>query len=137
MSPLAVTRGIHQIGLTVPDLDKTRAFFLVTLGFTQCGEMPDYPAVCLTGGTSMITLWQAEKPSTAIPFDRKNVIGLHHISLKVDGVNALEALHDRLKTTPSVKIEVAPETLSGGPTMPMICTIPGGIRMEFVVAPDG
>ena len=30
MSPLAVTRGIHQIGLTVPDLDRTRAFFLVT-----------------------------------------------------------------------------------------------------------
>ncbi len=136
MSYATVTQGIHHIGLTVPDLDKTRAFFLATLGFTQRGEVPDYPAVFLTDGTTMITLWQAKEPNAAVSFDRKNVIGLHHFALNVEGLEALDALHDMLKTTDGVEIEFAPEPLLGGPTMHMICAIPGGIRMEFVaVAP--
>ena len=45
MSDLAVTQGAHHIGLTVPDLARTRAFFLDTLGFVQDGEVLDYPAV--------------------------------------------------------------------------------------------
>jgi catechol 2,3-dioxygenase-like lactoylglutathione lyase family enzyme len=136
MSTLSVTLGIHQIGLTVPDIGKTRAFFLTTLGFTQCGEMPDYPAVCLTDGTAMVTLWQAEMPASATPFDSRNVIGLHHFSLQVDGVDALEALHDRLKSADEVEVELAPEPVSGGPTMHMTCTIPSGIRIEFVAIHD-
>ncbi len=39
----AVTNGVHHIGLTVPDLEKTRTFFLETLSFEQVGEVPDYP----------------------------------------------------------------------------------------------
>ena len=66
MSDIAVTRGAHHIGLTVPDLARTRAFFLDTLGFAQVGEVPNYPAVFLTDGTTMITLWQAENPETAV-----------------------------------------------------------------------
>ncbi|MFQ5982867.1 MAG: VOC family protein, partial [Woeseiaceae bacterium] len=69
----AVTQGAHHIGLTVPDLDRTRAFFLDTLGFDQVGEVPDYPAVFLSDGSTMITLWQASDPDSAVPFDRKNV----------------------------------------------------------------
>ena len=52
MSDTAVTQGAHHIGLTVPDLAETRAFFLDTLGFSQIGEVPDYPAVFLTDGTT-------------------------------------------------------------------------------------
>ncbi|MES0404391.1 MAG: VOC family protein, partial [Hyphomicrobium sp.] len=55
MSTTAITRGAHHIGLTVPDLAKTRAFFIDTLGFDQVGEVADYPAVFLTDGTTMIT----------------------------------------------------------------------------------
>ena len=94
MPDRAVTRGAHHIGLTVPDLAKTRAFFIDTLGFAQVGEVPDYPAVFLSDGTTLITLWQAANPATAVPFDRKNVIGLHHLALKVEGADGLEALHD-------------------------------------------
>ena len=72
----AVTRGAHHIGLTVPDLTATTAFFADTLGYEQVGEVPDYPAVFLTDGTIMITLWEAQDPSNAVGFDRKNVIGL-------------------------------------------------------------
>ena len=85
MSDTALTQGAHHIGLTVPDLAKTRAFFIDTLGFDQLGDVPDYPAVFMSDGATMITLWQAENPATAVPFDRKNVIGLHHLALKVDG----------------------------------------------------
>ncbi len=127
-----MTRGAHHIGLTVPDLAKTRAFFVETLGFDQVGEVPDYPAVFLSDGSTMITLWQAEDPVNAVPFDRKNVIGLHHVALRVDGVDALDALHDRLETADDVSIEFAPESLGGGPTKHIMCAIPGGIRMEFI-----
>ena len=34
-----LTRGAHHVGLTVPDLDSTRGFFIETLGFEQVGEV--------------------------------------------------------------------------------------------------
>ena len=37
----------------------------------------------------MITLWQAEDPTNAVSFDRKSVIGLHHLALAVDGESIL------------------------------------------------
>ncbi len=136
MSDTALTQGAHHIGLTVPDLAKTRAFFIDTLGFDQLGDVPDCPAVFLSDGATMITLWQAENPATAVPFDRKNVIGLHHFALKVDGADALNDLHGKLSATDDVEVDFAPEPLGGGPTQHMICSIPGGIRMEFI-APAG
>ena len=132
MSETAVTKGAHHIGLTVPDLPKTRAFFVETLGFQQVGEVPDYPAVFLTDGTTMITLWQAADPASATPFDRKNVIGLHHFALKVDTLEVLQSLHRKLVETDGVEVEFAPESLGGSPTNHMMCAIPGGIRMEFI-----
>ena len=132
MSNTALTNGAHHIGLTVPDLVETRAFFIDTLGFEQLGEVPDYPAVFMSDGTTMITLWQAEDPATATRFDRKNVIGLHHFALNVDGADILDTLHDKLKGTNNVEVEFAPEPLGDGPTRHMMCTIPGGIRMEFI-----
>ncbi len=132
MSNNTVTQGAHHIGLTVPSLADTRVFFVDTLGFDQVGEIPDYPAVFLSDGTTMITLWQAKDPSTAIPFDRKNVIGLHHFALKVRSAEALEKLHKKLKDVDSVEVEFSPESLGGGSTQHMMCSIPGGIRMEFI-----
>lgn len=136
MPQTAVTQGAHHIGLTVPDLAKTRAFFLDTLGFSQIGEVPDYPAVFLTDGSTMITLWQAENPDTAVAFDRKNVIGLHHFALKVGTAEALDALYATLKAADGVRIEFAPEPLGGGPARHMMCSIPGGIRTEFIAVPS-
>ena len=128
----AITRGAHHIGLTVPDLSNTRRFFIDTLGYEQVGEVADYPAVFLSDGTTTITLWQAENPGAATPFDRKNVIGLHHFALLVDNHAALDALHGRLQQTPDVDIEFAPESLGGGDVRHMMTYIPGGIRVEFL-----
>ncbi len=132
MSDTSITQGAHHIGLTVPDLNKTRAFFVDTLGFAQVGEKPDYPAVFVSDGSTMITLWQAKDPATAVAFDRKNVIGLHHFALKVENAEALETLRRKLSATEGVAIEFAPESLGGGATQHMMCEIPGGIRMEFI-----
>ena len=128
----ALTQGAHHIGLTVPDLSETRSFFVESLGFTQVGEVADYPAAFLSDGTTMITLWQAEDPQTTTPFDRKNVIGLHHFALRVQEEAVLDELHRTLSETDGVKIEFAPESLGGGPTKHMMISIPGGIRMELI-----
>lgn len=132
MPDSAITRGAHHIGLTVPDIEQTRQFFVATLGFSQVGELPDYPAVFLSDGATMITLWRATDPAAAIPFDRKNIIGLHHLALTVESADTLESLYRVLQANNDVDIEFAPEPLLGGPTRHMICTIPGGIRVEFI-----
>lgn len=132
MTTTPATRGVHHVGLTVPDLAAARGFFVDTLGFSQVGERPDYPAVFVSDGAVMITLWQAIDPANAVPFDRKNVIGLHHLALLVESQHALDALHARLVAAHSVRIEFAPEPLRGGPVRHMMCAIPGGVRIEFI-----
>ncbi len=127
----AVTNGVHHIGLTVPNLEETQTFFLETLGFEQVGEVPDYPAVFLSDGSIMLTLWQASDPASAVSFDRKNVIGLHHLAFTV-GTDSLDVLYERLKGTAGVRIEFAPEPLGELPVRHMMCNVPGGIRIEFL-----
>lgn len=134
MSDTTITQGAHHIGLTVPDLAKTSAFFIETLGFAKVGEVADYPAVFVSDNVIMITLWQARDPASATAFDRKNIIGLHHLALKVETGEALDALHGRLRETVGVEIEFAPEPIGAGPARHMMCAIPGGIRVEFIAA---
>ena len=69
---------------------------------------------------------------SAVPFDRKNAVGLHHLALSVDDADVLNALHDKLLGTRGVDVEFAPEPLGGGPEKHMMCAIPGGIRVEFI-----
>ena len=126
------TRGVHHVGLTVPDLARTRRFFTDVLGFRPVGEIPEYPAVFLSDETVMLTLWQAVDPASATAFDRKKVIGLHHLALVVPDPGDLDELHARLAAEPDVVIEFAPEPLGGGPTRHMMCAIPSGIRVEFI-----
>ena len=129
-----LTQGAHHIGLTVPDIAATRGFFVDTLGFDQVGEVEAYPAVFLSDGTTMLTLWQAEDPATATPFDRRRNVGLHHFALKVDPA-ALPELHEKLVAHPDVEIEFAPEQLGEMPVHHMMCFIPGGVRMELIGIP--
>ena len=128
------THGVHNVGLTVRDLDETKCFFVETLGHSQVGGVPDYPAVFLSDGHVLITLWQVEDPERALPFDRKRAVGLHHVALAVESEDALKQLHERLARAPGVDIEFAPEPLGDGPTRHMMCAIPGGIRVEFIAA---
>lgn len=131
-STLTFTQGVHHVGLTVANLMQVRGFFIDVLGFKQVGEKPDYPAVFVSDGEVMITLWQATSPESATAFDRHNSIGLHHLALAVPDIARLNALHQRLCEVDSLVIEFSPEPLGGGPTQHMMCAIPGGIRLEFI-----
>ncbi|MBV1787215.1 VOC family protein [Marinobacterium sp. D7] len=128
-----LTKGVHHLGLTVPDLSEAVAFFSEVLGFEKLGEKPDYPAVFLHDGSVMLTLWQVQSDQP-VAFDRKRNLGLHHFALAVDDVDALQQVYQRVQTYTGAEIEFAPEPLNGTPLHHMMCTIPGGIRMEVIAA---
>lgn len=130
-----VTKGVHHIGLTVPEVHETSSFFVNVLGFAKVDERPNYPAIFVSDGTILITIWQCQSASTAVPFDRKNNVGLHHLALRVDP-SALDEVYAKVREAEGVEIEFAPEPLRGGPTRHMMCAIPGGVRVEFI-APIG
>ena len=132
MSQNALTAGVHHVGLSVPDIRATRAFFIDVLGFEQVGEKPNYPAVFVSDGTVMLTLWQVADPNNAVPFNRKHCIGLHHLALRVASHRVLAMLHDRLLRTDGVAVEFAPEALGTSGMQHMMCAIPGGVRVEFL-----
>ena len=128
------TQGAHHVGLTVPDLTQARGFFIDALGFEQVGEVPDYPAAFVSDGTVMITLWQAEDPSTAVAFDRRRNIGLHHLALRVGSPDALSSLAEELGAREDTDIEFEPEGLGSSGLRHMMCRIPGNIRLELIAA---
>ena len=130
----ARTQGAHHIGLTVPDLTAARHFFEDALGFNAVGEVPDYPAVFLSDGTLMITLWQAEDPATATPFDRRRNIGLHHLALSVGSEDALRTLAGELLLRDDTDVEFEPEALGTTTIRHMMCRVPGNIRLELIGA---
>ena len=137
MTTPPLTLGAHHIGLTVPDLAQTKSFLEEALGFQQVGEVPDYPAVFVSDGTVMLTLWRAENPETATPFDRRKNIGLHHLALKVADFAALDAVYERVSTWPGVETECAPcPVRPESPARHFLCIIPGGLRFEFFAPPE-
>jgi len=128
----ALTRGVHHVGLTVPDLDAARDFFTDALGFAVVGGSTDYPASFVSDGTVMLTLWRAADPGQARAFDRKANVGLHHLALAVADDAGLEAVFARVRAYPGVVVEFAPEPIRAGSlTRHFIIAIPGGLRLEF------
>ena len=86
----------------------------------------------VSGPMHVALRWQASDPGTATAFDRKNVIGLHHLALLVADQAGLDQLHRRLTAAPGVVIEFAPQALRGGPVRHMMCAMPGGVRLELI-----
>ena len=128
-----LTQGVHHVGLTVTDLDASCRFFCELLDWEKVGGNPDYPAVFVSDGSVMVTLWQARQPSTAKPFDKNNNVGLHHLAIRVADLGTLDRIYQKLVAAEMVDIEFAPELLREGPTMQMMCFEPCGIRIEFIV----
>ena len=127
----AMTQGLHHLGLTVPNVQQSAQFFIEGLGFNNVGEKPEYPAIFVSDGTAMLTLWQAENPQTATEFNRKTNLGLHHFAFKVTD---LDSSYKRLVKRGDVNIEFAPEALGTSSTKHMMIRIPGNIRMELIQA---
>ncbi len=127
-----LTRGVHHVGLTVPDLDQARAFFCGLLGFEEVGGVPDYPSIFVSDGTVLLTLWRAADPLTARAFDRRANIGLHHLSLAVADDAALDRIWGNVQDHPEVIVDAPPGPIRpGSATRHFLIFIPGGIRLEF------
>jgi catechol 2,3-dioxygenase-like lactoylglutathione lyase family enzyme len=129
---IAMTRGAHHVGLAVRDVAEARDFFVEALGFTVAAERPDYPAIFVSDGTTLLTLWQVADPARATRFDRRANIGLHHLALAVADRDALHSVFERVQAHPGATIEFDPEPIrEGATTHHFICAMPGGIRIEF------
>ena len=128
----AMTQGAHHIGLAVRDVTEARDFFVEALGFTVAAERPDYPAIFVSDGTTLLTLWQVAHPAGATAFDRRANIGLHHLALRVADLDTLRTVFARVQGHPGAVIEFDPEPIrEGATTHHFICAMPGGIRIEF------
>jgi len=128
-------RGADHIGLTVTKLRETGRFFTEVLGFTLFREDPAYPALFLKNDDIVVTLWEAEEPATAIPFDRRKNVGLHHVAFAVDSFAALDSLFEKVAAFPGVEIEFSPELLGDGPTKHAMFREPSGNRVELIHRP--
>jgi catechol 2,3-dioxygenase-like lactoylglutathione lyase family enzyme len=127
-----LTSGVHHIGLAVPDIGTAAGFFTDALGWTVVREVPDYPARFVSDGHTLLTLWQLSDPANAVPFDRKNNVGLHHLAFEVADEEALAAIHEAVQAHPGVEIDFGPEPIQAVPIVKhFICIIPGGVRIEF------
>ena len=134
MSMAGKTLGIDHLGLTVQDLEASRAFFVDALGWEQFGGNPGYPAAYVTNGSAKLTLWQA-KDDAPDAFDRHRNVGLHHTALKVPARDDLLALFDVVSNWPGVVVEFAPEFSGKGPKEHFMVLEPGGTRLEFSYDP--
>ncbi len=135
----AGTQGVHHLGLTVSHLAESAAFFTETLGWREVRRVAEYPAIFVSDGSIMVTLWQAAEPGFAQAcehtFDYKHNIGLHHVAFRVASRTALDNVFARLQAA-GTRIEFPPEPLRDGPLMHMMCIEPSGIRVEFIWVPE-
>lgn len=130
----ALTRGVHHVGLALPDVEAAKDFFCEALGFRHAGSVPSYPAHFVSDGTILLTLWQVADPASANPFDRRGNVGLHHLALGVADAAALDAVHARICDWPGVEIEFGPGPMREGSAVHhLIAAIPGGVRVEFAM----
>jgi len=129
-----ITKGAHHVGLTVSKLEQSASFFIDLLGWSEVRKVPDYPAIFVTDGVLVVTLWEV-KSNTSISFDRKQNIGLHHLALSVDSFADLDIIYRKVVEY-GLKIEFAPELLRDGPAKHMMCYEPSGIRIEFICIPE-
>lgn len=127
-----ITLGSHHIGLTVSRLEESADFFVSLLGWKEVRRNVEYPAIYVSDGAIMVTLW-AIKEEPANHFDKNKNVGLHHVAFQVASEADLNRLYAKLVNN-RVRIEFAPEWLGKGPAKHMMCYEPSGIRVEFIWA---
>ena len=127
---MPMTRGLHHIGLTVSKLEESAAFFTSILGWKEVKRDPEYPAIFVSDGHVVVTLWknQVDPP---VAFDRARNIGLQHAAFLVENEERLVQLHEGL-VKHGVEIQFPPQVRGSGQGMHLFCFEPSGIRVEFI-----
>jgi catechol 2,3-dioxygenase-like lactoylglutathione lyase family enzyme len=126
----SITKGVHHIGLTVSKLEESAAFFTSVLGWSEVRRNDEYPAIFVSDGSVMVTLWKT-KEEPCNEFNKNKNVGLHHIAFHVKSESDLTRIHEKLVNN-QIKIEFSPELLRQGPAKHMMCYEPSGIRVEFI-----
>jgi catechol 2,3-dioxygenase-like lactoylglutathione lyase family enzyme len=126
------TNGINHLGLSVFDLEKSVSFFVESLGWEESGRDESYPRSAVSDGIVRLTLWQVDHDLDIQRFQRRKNVGLHHLALEVSSEEKLSEVHRKLAANPDVSIEFEPELVGSGPRKHMMCSEPGGIRIEFI-----
>ena len=93
---IPITKGAHHIGLTVSKLEESANFFTSLLGWKEVRRNEEYPAIYVSDGNLMITLW-AIKEEPSIGFNKNKNVGLHHVAFHIENEDALNTLHTQLK----------------------------------------
>jgi catechol 2,3-dioxygenase-like lactoylglutathione lyase family enzyme len=123
------TKGVHHVALTVSKLEESAAFFTALLGWQEVRRDDSFPAIFVSDGRVMVTLWK-NRDTAPLAFDPGRNIGLHHLAFAVDSEAELNGLHELLRQN-GVEIEFAPELVREGPAKHLMCRDPSGIRIEF------
>jgi glyoxylase I family protein len=91
MADLIRTGGIHHLGLTVTDVQRSVAFYTSYLDFQVAVEFG--AKVILSNGSLLLALAPPPAASQALPDDcfNENRVGLDHVSLSVSSRADLEA----------------------------------------------
>ena len=82
------TPGIHHLGLRVSDLDRSKAFYIDTLGFKVALEVPEL-VIFFAGGTAIALRGPEGKVEDGDRFDPFRV-GLDHLALGCDDPEELK-----------------------------------------------
>lgn len=125
-----ITKGTHHIGLTVSRLEESAAFFVSLLGWNEVRRNDEYPAIYVSDGSIMVSLW-ATKEQPSNQFSKDKNVGLHHVAFQVGSEADLNSVYAKLVDS-GVPIEFAPELLGKGTAKHMMCFEPSGIRVEFI-----
>ena len=129
---MVLTQGINHLGLAVRNLQQSKCFFTDVLAWDESGFDESYPRTAVSDGVVRLTLWQVDELKQVVDFDRRTNIGLHHLALEVESENVLEEIHRRVSEYAGATVEFPPELLGAGPRKHMMCSEPGGIRIEFI-----
>lgn len=123
---MALTNGVHHVGLSVTNLEATKEFFTEVLEFQLLQHEAGHYAY-VTDGVTMITLWQTAEQEASV-----SVAGMHHLALHVKSLEVLRQIEERMKQR-KIRLQFGGIGVKGqeGGFIALFCYEPSGIRIEL------